>query len=68
MSVRLAQRARGLVLGKRQCTEPRVKKKTAQRENVRSRLQFGVGEFQGLWELVASVGTCSRIGCIAHPV
>jgi len=29
-------------------------KKTAQLVNARSRLQFGVGEFQELWELVAS--------------
>ena len=29
-------------------------KKTEQLVNTRSRLQFGVGDFQELWELVAS--------------
>ena len=63
MSERRAQRLQETVY-----RATREKKKTAQHEKARSRLQFSVGEFQGLWELVASVGTCSRIGRIAHSV
>ena len=32
----------------------RVKRKTAQLVNAKSRLQFGAGDFQETWELVAS--------------
>ena len=33
-------------------------KETAQLVNARSRLQFGVGDFQKLWELVATSRKC----------